>query len=185
MARRAPWWATGHRSAECVEPMGTGAQAREPNTRDSILSCALFLPLGVRRTATSVGMRGLEQFGLCRARRDWAALGLEAGTCWTFLAQAVRSTTSGESDEMEESAQVRLYPLGQSDLRPAIEATCMALRARDWDYRAGSMSTLLAGQAEPVFTALRDAFQAAASHGSTVMVITLSNACSPLPLRGE
>jgi len=86
---------------------------------------------------------------------------------------------------MEVSAQVSLYPLGQSDLRPAIEAAWKALKAGGLDYRAGSMSTLLAGQAEAVFTALRDAFQAAASHGSTVMVITLSNACSPLPLRGE
>jgi len=78
------------------------------------------------------------------------------------------------------SAQVSLYPLGQSDLWPAIKAVWQALEKHGLGYRPGPMSTLLEGEEEAVFAALRDAFQAAAEHGSTVMVVTLSNACPPL-----
>lgn len=86
---------------------------------------------------------------------------------------------------MEVSAQVSLYPLGQSSLRPAIEAVLRTFNAEGLDYRPGSMSTLVAGEAEGVFNALRDAFLAAAAHGGAVMVFTVSNACSPLPPQGE
>jgi uncharacterized protein YqgV (UPF0045/DUF77 family) len=82
---------------------------------------------------------------------------------------------------MQVSAQVSLYPLGQSSLGPAIEAALQAFGARGLDYRVGSMSTLVAGEAEAVFEALRDAFQTAAAHGGTVMVLTVSNACPALP----
>ncbi len=81
------------------------------------------------------------------------------------------------------SAQVSVYPLGQSRLEPAIEAVWEALRGHGLSYRPGTMSTLLEGDDEAVFAALRDAFQAAARHGSTVMVVTVSNACPPLPPR--
>ncbi len=79
------------------------------------------------------------------------------------------------------SAQVSLYPLGQSDLSPAIEAAWRAFGAHALAYRPGAMSTLLEGDEEVVFAALRDAFQAAAKYGGAVMVVTVSNACSPLP----
>ena len=81
------------------------------------------------------------------------------------------------------SAQVSVYPLGQSQLGPAIEAVCEAFRAHGLDYRLGPMSTVLEGDDETVFAALHDAFQAAAEHGSTVMTITVSNACPSLPRR--
>jgi len=79
------------------------------------------------------------------------------------------------------SAQVSVYPLGQEQLGPAIEAVWQAFRAHGVHYRAGTMSTVVEGNDEEVFAALRDAFQAAAKYGSTVMVVTLSNACPPLP----
>jgi len=79
------------------------------------------------------------------------------------------------------SAQVSIYPLEQSDLAPGIKAAWKAFRAHGLDYRPGPMSTLLEGETETVFAALRDAFQAATEEGATVMVVTVSNACPPLP----
>ncbi len=84
---------------------------------------------------------------------------------------------------MTVSAQVSIYPLGQSDLAPAIEAAWKAFEARGLAYRPGSMSTLLEGEEAVVFAALRDAFRAASEHGGTVMVVTVSNACPPMPPR--
>ena len=45
------------------------------------------------------------------------------------------------------------------------------------------MSTLVWGEADVVFAALRAAFDQAAAVGDTVMTVTLSNAC-PLPADG-
>ena len=81
------------------------------------------------------------------------------------------------------SAQVSVYPLGQGDPSSAIHAAWEAFRAHRLEYQPGSMSTLLQGDTEQVFAALHDAFQAAAERGATVMVITVSNACPPLPSR--
>ena len=80
---------------------------------------------------------------------------------------------------MAVSAQVSVYPLGQSDLSSAIDAVCAAFRAHGLRYKIGSMSTWLEGDEQAVFAALRDAYQAAAEYGGTVMVITVSNACPP------
>ena len=82
------------------------------------------------------------------------------------------------------SAQVSVYPLGQGDLSPAIQAAWRAFRAHGLSCRPGAMSTLLEGETETVFAALRDAFQAAAERGATAMVVTVSNACPALPSEG-
>ena len=78
------------------------------------------------------------------------------------------------------TAQISLYPLAQKDLRPAIQEVWDALTRRGLPTRAGAMSTLTWGETEQVFEALQEGFQQATKHGSTVMVITVSNAC-PLP----
>ncbi len=78
---------------------------------------------------------------------------------------------------MSASAQVSVYPLGQDDLVPAIEALWRAFEAHGVRYQAGPMSTLLEGEEGALFAALRDGFAAACEHGGTVMVVTLSNAC--------
>lgn len=78
------------------------------------------------------------------------------------------------------TAQISMYPLGQADLAPAIEAALDALRAHDLPLEVGSMSTLTWGDEEVVFAALRAAFVAAVEHGPTVLQVTVSNAC-PLP----
>ena len=86
------------------------------------------------------------------------------------------------------TAQVSVYPLGQAQLEPAIEAVWGVLRAHGLHYQAGPMSTRVEGSEETVFAALREAFQAAAQFGGTVMTVTISNACPALrrpPHRGE
>ncbi|PMP77782.1 MAG: hypothetical protein C0183_16945 [Roseiflexus castenholzii] len=73
------------------------------------------------------------------------------------------------------TAQVSLYPLRQEHLSPAIDAALALWRERGLDVRPGAMSTLIAGEEETVWEALRAAFAAAC--GETVMVVTVSNAC--------
>lgn len=75
------------------------------------------------------------------------------------------------------SAQVSLYPLGQADLAPAIEAVLAVFATYGLDYQVGAMSTLVWGDDERIFAALRAAFAAAVEHGPAVLVVTLSNAC--------
>jgi len=74
----------------------------------------------------------------------------------------------------EVNLQLSVYPLRQPHLRPAIEA---ALRAagEGVDITVGRLSTLVRGDEPAVFAALRAAFRAAGSSGSTVMVATLAN----------
>lgn len=81
------------------------------------------------------------------------------------------------------SAQVSLYPLGQSDLGPAIEGFWQAMDEGGLEQERGAMSTLVWGDDEAVFAALREGFRRATGHGETIMVVTLSNACPRLPNR--
>ena len=81
------------------------------------------------------------------------------------------------------TAQVSLYPLGQDDLSPSIDAVTETLARHGIERRTGAMSTLVWGDDEKVFPALADAFRGAAAAGHAVMVITVSNAC-PWPGKG-
>jgi uncharacterized protein YqgV (UPF0045/DUF77 family) len=83
---------------------------------------------------------------------------------------------------MTVSAHVSVYPLGQGELVPAIEAAWKAFKSHGLTYRPGSMSTQLEGNSGELFAALQDAFEAASKCGGTVMVITVSNICPPAPL---
>jgi len=76
------------------------------------------------------------------------------------------------------SAQISLYPLRQESIGPAIRHFVRMLRQRGLRSRVGAMSTLVWGEEETIFDALKEAFHRAAEHGDTVMVVTLSNACS-------
>ena len=75
------------------------------------------------------------------------------------------------------SAQVSVYPLRQERLGPAIEAVVAALQREGVEIRKGSMSTLVRGETQLVFAALREGFECAAAQGDVVMVFTVSNAC--------
>lgn len=78
------------------------------------------------------------------------------------------------------SAQISLYPLGQQALGPAIDDAVRALQRPGLQVRVGEMSTLVWGEEEVLFAALRAAFDQGTARGAAVMTVTLSNAC-PLP----
>jgi uncharacterized protein YqgV (UPF0045/DUF77 family) len=75
------------------------------------------------------------------------------------------------------SAQVSLYPLRQDHLGRDIEVFANVLRAAGLEPRVGPMSTVVTGETDVLFAALRDAFQTAAAAGHVVMTMTVSNAC--------
>ena len=78
---------------------------------------------------------------------------------------------------MTVSAQISLYPLRQERLSPAIEELNGRLAAAGLQPVVGPMSTLVTGDAEALFGALRDAFLQVAGTGHVVMTVTVSNAC--------
>jgi uncharacterized protein YqgV (UPF0045/DUF77 family) len=78
---------------------------------------------------------------------------------------------------MTVSAQISLYPLRQPHLGPAIEAFRRALEREGLDAKVGPMSTLVSGETDRVFAALRAGFEQAAAVGPVAMTITISNAC--------
>lgn len=80
------------------------------------------------------------------------------------------------------AAQVSLYPLGQESLSPAIDEALGIFHQHGLEVQPGAMSTVLAGDDEEVFGALREAFQRTAEQAPVVMVVTFSNAC-PVPAR--
>ena len=83
------------------------------------------------------------------------------------------------------SAQFSIYPLGQEDLAPAIQAALDVLAARGAPFQVGRMSTIVWGDDQAVFTALREAFVAATQLGPAVMTVTVSNACPVRPQDGK
>jgi uncharacterized protein YqgV (UPF0045/DUF77 family) len=78
---------------------------------------------------------------------------------------------------IEVSAQVSVYPLRQPRLSPTIDETVGICRAHGLQVCPGPMSTLVTGDDENLFAALKEALRSAAARGNVVMVVTLSNAC--------
>ena len=71
--------------------------------------------------------------------------------------------------------QFSIYPLRQSHLRPAITAAARAATEAGVKVTVGHLSTFAQGDEDSVFRALRAAYSAAKSFGSTAMVITLTS----------
>lgn len=78
------------------------------------------------------------------------------------------------------SAQVSLYPLGKEDLSPAIDEALRVFGQYGLEVIPGSMSTLISGDDEAIFSSLQTALRRASEQGRVVMVVTFSNAC-PVP----
>jgi uncharacterized protein YqgV (UPF0045/DUF77 family) len=78
---------------------------------------------------------------------------------------------------MTVSAQISLYPLRQEKLGPAIEAFRLALERQGLEAQVGPMSTLVSGDSDRIFQALRKGFEAAAEGRQVAMVVSVSNAC--------
>jgi uncharacterized protein YqgV (UPF0045/DUF77 family) len=75
------------------------------------------------------------------------------------------------------SAQVSLYPLRTPHLSSAIDNALEVFQASGLQTEPGSMSTVITGDIERVFGALRAALQRAVDAGEVVMAVTFSNAC--------
>lgn len=80
------------------------------------------------------------------------------------------------------TVQLALYPLGVDDLAPVLTDALEPVRKSGVRLEIGRMSSFIEGTQEDVFAALQAAFAAAASRGRTVLVVTVSNACSGPPL---
>ena len=78
---------------------------------------------------------------------------------------------------MRIQAQVSIYPLKTEALAPPVEQFCRRLQAPDLTVIAGSMSTLIVGESDGVFQAVKRAFQALAAEYDVVMDLKVSNAC--------
>ena len=78
------------------------------------------------------------------------------------------------------SAQVSLYPLHVTSLSPIINKALRVFDHFGLEVYPGAMSTIITGDYEMVWAALRNAFAAVAMEGEVVMAVTVSNAC-PLP----
>jgi uncharacterized protein YqgV (UPF0045/DUF77 family) len=78
---------------------------------------------------------------------------------------------------MTVSAQFSVYPLEHERLGPAVEVLLRACGREGLEPRVGPMSTLVSGDAQRIFAALRAGFEEAAALGPTVLTVTISNAC--------
>ena len=78
---------------------------------------------------------------------------------------------------MQVSAQVSLYPLRQESLSPSIEKAWKVFEEKRLNVEKGTMSTLISGEIDKVFDAIKEAFLKSAENGQVSMVVTLSNAC--------
>jgi len=78
---------------------------------------------------------------------------------------------------MDISAQISLYPLRQQRLAPSIEEAWRILEEKQLDVEKGTMSTVVIGDADKVFDAIKEAFLRSAEKGQVSMVVTFANAC--------
>jgi uncharacterized protein YqgV (UPF0045/DUF77 family) len=78
---------------------------------------------------------------------------------------------------MQISAQISLYPLKQPSISPAIEEAWKILEEGKLDLKKGQMSSVVSGEAEEVFRAIKEVFLKSAEFGPGSMVVTYSNAC--------
>ena len=85
---------------------------------------------------------------------------------------------------MEISAQVSLYPLRQERLSPAIEEAWKILEKNQLNVEKGTMSTIVSGEVDQVFGAIREAFLRSAEKGQVSMMVTFTNAC-PIVLESK
>ena len=77
----------------------------------------------------------------------------------------------------EISAQISIYPLRRRAVGQVVDVALRSLRAHSVEVTPGSMGTVIVGNENQIFSALRAAFDAACEGGDAVLVATVSNAC--------
>ncbi len=75
------------------------------------------------------------------------------------------------------SVQVSFYALDGAELAAALQTFITVLDGYGLDYEVGAMSTVIRGELDGIFAALRDAYGQASEGTAAVMVMTVSNAC--------
>ena len=78
------------------------------------------------------------------------------------------------------AAQVSIYPLRQQSLSRAIDEALDIFKQYDLEVVPGTMSSVLSGDDEVLFTAIRKVVQKTSEQGEVVVIATFSNAC-PVP----
>ena len=78
---------------------------------------------------------------------------------------------------MRVQAQVSIYPLKTKALAKPVEEFCRRLRNPGLTVDTHSMSTLIVGESDGVFQAVKQAFQALAADFDIVVDLKVSNAC--------
>ncbi|MFH0847357.1 MAG: YkoF family thiamine/hydroxymethylpyrimidine-binding protein [Chloroflexota bacterium] len=75
------------------------------------------------------------------------------------------------------AAQISLYPLRQTHFTPGIKRAQEIFEKHGLTVEVGAMSSVLSGESEALFSALREVFETLAESGELVMMTTFSNAC--------
>lgn len=78
---------------------------------------------------------------------------------------------------MNVQAEVSLYPLRSAELSEPVERFCQVLRDFNLRPETGKMSTLLCGELDHVFLALKRAVQEVGRDYQIVLAVKISNAC--------
>ena len=78
---------------------------------------------------------------------------------------------------MKVQAEISLYPLRIANLSQTIERFLGHMEAADVTVQPGNMSTLVEGNADAVFSAVRAAFETVAEDHQVVLAMKVSNAC--------
>lgn len=86
-------------------------------------------------------------------------------------------TGEKEADHSPLSAQLSIYPLRQTSLSQTINKALEVLQASGLKVIPGSMSTIILGNANRLWAALKQVFSTVSENGQLVMIVTLSNAC--------
>ncbi|SMB99940.1 YKOF-related Family [Thermanaeromonas toyohensis ToBE] len=75
------------------------------------------------------------------------------------------------------ACQVALYPLGVKEYSQLIKEVLASWSAGQVQVETNSMSTIIRGEEEEVWRAVKTLFEAAADRGEVVLVATFSNRC--------
>ncbi|MCG0278570.1 MAG: Ykof family thiamine-binding protein [Thermanaeromonas sp.] len=75
------------------------------------------------------------------------------------------------------ACQVALYPLGVKEYPEIIKDVLASWSTQGLEVETNSMSTILRGEEEEVWRAVKALFKAAACRGEVVLVATFSNRC--------
>jgi len=113
-----------------------------------------------------------------------SGLSINASEILKEIESLLEQELAREQEGLGIAAQVSLYPLRVRSLTPFINDALKVFKDLNLDIIPGSMSTIITGNENVVWQALRDAFNECAAQSALVMTITVSNAC-PIPKKSN